>query len=288
MEFKWLLKRSDGFLPQIGVNFKLDKQNEFFADASQSLAAYRAVVKGGASPFDIKGQSAFDAVKARLHPEESTTSEIGWRYHNGGVETSLTGYHIEFKNRLVALQEGPAIAGNSAALGNVGKATTDGVEAFLAWQPFDHVKWINSISYNDSQYDSNFSATDGGTTYTYLTAGKQVVDAPKKLLSSKIIYDDGALSGYIGANSTSRRYYTYTNDNSVAGYTLFDLGGAYRWKKVGLADEVNLHFAVTNLFDRKYYAFGDNPFPASDPTGQSYNLLAGAPRSIYVGLGAKF
>lgn len=281
------LKASDGFLPQIGVNFKLDKQNEFFADASQSLAAYRAVVKGGAAPFDVHGQSAFDALKANLHPEESTTSEIGWRYHEGAVETSLTAYHIDFKNRLVALQDGPAIAGNSSALGNVGKATTNGVEAFVAWQPIDHLKWINSATYNDSEYDSNFSAAGNSTVYQ--TNGKQVVDAPKKIFASKVAYDDGALHGYVGANSTSRRYYTYTNDNSVSGYTLFDLGGGYRWKNVGaLAKEVDLHFAVTNLFDRKYYAFGDNPFPASDPTGQSYNLLSGAPRSIYVGLGAKF
>ncbi|NOT14135.1 MAG: TonB-dependent receptor [Methylotenera sp.] len=272
------LTASDGFLPQIGAVYKVDKQNEVFADVSQSLAAYRAVALGGATPFNRR------VIPANLKPEESTTYEIGWRHNDKNFETSLTAYHIEFNNRLLNPTAGNAIAGNVSEAINVGKVETNGVEGLIVWEPISHVKWINSASYNDSQYKNNVTTADG----TFATADKQVVDAPKKLFSTKLAYDDGALHGYLGANATSRRYYTYTNDNSIAGYALWNLGGGYRWKKVGLAEEIDLHFAVTNLFDRKYYAIGDNSFPISDPNGDSYNLLAGTPRTVYVGLGAKF
>jgi len=276
------LTASKAFLPQAGVNFKLDLLNELFADVAQNLAAYRGVVKGGASPFDTS-QAGFDAIKGTIKPEESTTLEGGWRHRNEALETSLTAYHVEFKNRLLALQQGSAIAGNASVLANVGKVETNGIEVFAALTPIPNIKWSNSASYNNSQYKDDF--TSNGVTYS--TSGKQVVDAPKWNGSSQVSYDDGVEFAHIGVNYIGKRYYTFVNDNSVDAYSLWDLGGGYRWKQVGPAKDVSLKVGINNLFDKKYFAFGDNPFPASDPNGTSYNLLSGAPRSAFVTLSAK-
>lgn len=282
------LTAAAAFLPQAGVNYKLDAANELFADVAKNIRAYRGVVKGGASAFDAK-QAGFDAIKDKIRPESSVTVEGGWRYRDRSIETSLTAYHIDFKDRLLAISQGSAIAGNASVLSNVGKVQTNGLEAFVALQPARNVKWSNSLSYNDAKYKSDFTVVDSANVATtYNAAGKQVVDSPKWIASSQIAYDNGTLSAHVGANYIGKRYYTYVNDQSVDGYTLVDVGAAYRWKNVGLASEVKLRFGVSNLFDKKYFVFGDNPFSPSDPDGSSYNLLAGAPRTAYIALGATF
>lgn len=277
------LTAKSSFLPQAGLNFKLDTRNELFASAAKNIRAYRGVVKGGTSPFDTT-QAGFDAVKDKIKPESSITVEGGWRYRDQALESSLTLYHVTFKNRLLALQQGTAVAGNASVLSNVGKVETRGVEAFVAWQPLTHVKWSNSLSYNDSKYKDDFTSDN----VTYASGGKQVADAPKWIAFTQLAYDNGSLSGQIGANYIGKRYYTLVNDSGVAGYTLVDAGGGYRWKSTGWASEVRLRAGVSNLFDKRYFAIGDNPFPATDPNGQSYNILAGAPRTAYVTVGATF
>lgn len=270
-------------LPQLGINYKLGDNHELFADFAQNLEAYRGVIKGGASPFDTT-QAGFDAAKRNLKPEQSSTVEAGWRFHDQGVESSLAYYHVEFRNRLLALQQGAAIQGNPSVLVNVGGVSTDGLEGFLAISPINHVQWKNSLSFNNSRYQDDF--TSNGTTYG--VKNKTVVDSPRFVASSTLSYDDGQAFGHVGVNYTDKRYYSYTNDASVSGYSLVDLGAGYRWRNLGYAKELTLNFNVNNLLNKKYFAFGDNPFPTSDPQGQSYNLLAGAPRSAFLTLGAKF
>jgi iron complex outermembrane receptor protein len=277
------LTASKNFLPQAGINFKLNEHNEFFADAAQNITAYRGVIKGGASPFDTT-QAGFDAVKKTIRPEESITTEAGWRYQDRQFETSATVYHVDFKNRLLVLQQGAAIIGNPSVLSNVGGVETNGVQGYFAWSPVSSLKWSNALSFNNSKYKDDF--TDNGVTVK--TAGKQVVDAPRWIASSELTYDDGKAFGHIGVNYNGQRYYTYLNDNSVQGYSLWDLGGGYRWKNLGYVSELTLSGTLNNVLNKKYYAFGDNPFPSSDPSGTSYNLLAGAPRTAFLTLGAKF
>ena len=278
------LKASKSVLPQLGVNYKLNDNNEFFASAAQNITAFRGVVKGGASPFDAK-QAGFDAIKNTIKPEESTNIEAGWRYKDKALEASATVYHINFKNRLLAIQQGSAIAGNASVLSNVGSVITNGAEAFIAFSPIEHVKWSNSISYNDSTYGDD--VTTNGVTYN--TKDKQAVDSPKIIASSVLKYQNNALSADIGANYIGKRYYTYTNDQSVNGYALVNAGLGYKFNNVSKSvEDIELKFNITNLLNKKYYAFGDNPYDFKDPNGTSYNLLAGAPRSAVISIGAKF
>jgi iron complex outermembrane receptor protein len=277
------LTAEKSFLPQGGINFKIDERNEIFANAAQNIRAFRGVVKGGASPFDTT-QTGFDAIKNSIKPEESFTQEVGWRFRNPTIEASLIGYHVEFTNRLLALQQGAAIIGNPSVLANVGRVETFGGEGFLAWSPIPDVRFSNSISYNDSKYKNDFTS-DG---VTYKTAGKNVADAPHLIFSSQLAYDDGKAFANVATNFVDRRFYTYVNDNSIASYQLVNLGGGYRWKGIGSASELSVRFTINNLLDKHYYVLGDNPIPASDAGGTSYNLLSGAPRTALFTFGTKF
>lgn len=282
------LTAKKGFLPQVGVNFKLDERNEFFASAAQNIRAYRGIVKGGTSPFDTT-QAGFDAIKHSIKPEESITYEAGWRFRNQEVETGVTIYHIDFKNRLLALQQGTGIQGNPSVLANVGEVQTNGIEASFDWKFAPGFRWYNSLSYNDSKYKDDFSTTDSGVTTTYRSSGKQVVDAPKVLAYSQISYQHNGFFANFGGNYTGKRYYTYVNDNSAHAYVLWDTSAGYRWKQqVGIISGFNIQAGINNLFDKKYYAFGDNPTPASDPNGEAYLFIAGTPRTGFVKFGVDF
>ena len=282
-ELNGSLTAKDSFLPSVGISFKADDSNEYFANISQNIRAYRGVVKGGTSPFDTS-QAGFDAVKDNIRPEESTSTEAGWRLHTDDLDITAAVYHIDFKNRLLALQQGSAIAGNAAVLANVGSVKANGVELAVNWQFANYFSWSNSFSYNDAKYEDDFTSNE----VTYATNGKQVVDSPKTIFNTELGYDNGNLSAHIGANYLAKRYYTFTNDQSVDGYTLVDIGASYQWDGLGIADQLILQAGVNNVFDKEYFAFGDNPNEAVDPTGSAYNLLAGAPRTAFVKLSARF
>jgi iron complex outermembrane receptor protein len=85
--------------------------------------------------------------------------------------------------------------------------------------------------------------------------------------------------GRIGANYMSKRYFTYTNDQSVPGQLLFDASLGVRFS---LPDErkVEVQLNATNLFDKKYVStIGSNGFGNS---GDNQTLLAGAPQQFFV------
>jgi len=277
------LTAKKSFLPAIGFSFKADDNNEYFANISQNIRAYRGVVKGGTSPFDTT-QEGFDAVKHNIKPEQSISSEAGWRLHENAVDLTLAVYHIDFKNRLLALQQGSAIAGNASVLANVGKVEANGVELSVNWNIANNVSWSNSFSYNNAQYKDDFTTNN----VTYHSEGKQVVDSPKTIFNSDLSYNDGSLNAHIGVNYLAKRYYTFTNDQSVDGYTLVDVGAGYEWTTTGFAKQVSLQAGINNLLDKEYFALGDNPTEAVDPRGEAYNLLAGAPRTAFVKLSASF
>jgi iron complex outermembrane receptor protein len=192
---------------------------------------------------------------------------------------------VTFDDRLLAIQQGPGIVGNSPVLANVGSVTTNGVEAALAWRPTPRLTWFNSLAWNDSQYDDDF-ASNGAIVPV---SGKQVVDAPEFLVKSEVAWDTGTVFARLGGGFVDKRYYTYLNNGSVDSYTLFNASAGYRFTNVGFASEVTVQGAVSNLTDEDYIAtIGSNGFVNSDPNGTSQTLLRGAPRQFFLSLKAKF
>ena len=274
------------FLPQAGLNWKLDPAQELFGSASRNLRAYKAAAMED-SPF-ASTDAGFQATRGQLRPEGSTTVEGGWRYRDHGeseLEASVTAYHVDFKNRLLAIQEGSAIEGNPSVLANVGRVRTNGVEAGLSWSPLRNWHWWNTASFNDSRYQDDF--IDNGNNVA--TAGKQVVDAPRWLANTSLRYDDGQWFGQLGAHYSSRRYYTYLNDNSVAGATRWDLSAGLKGPGTGFVKAWRAQLSVQNLFDKESVAsIGTNGFVTSDPNGTAQTLLLAAPRTAAITVAADF
>lgn len=276
---------SNGFLPQIGANYAIDRHNEVFADFSRNMAAFTSAATAG--PFSTT-QAGFDAINGGLKPQTSNTEEIGFRFHNPTVQASITGYYVEFANRLLSTQTSVAIIGAPAALANVGGVTSRGIEAAANWQFAPDWSLYASYAFNDSHYDDDVFNQDG--TLAQRTKGKQTVANPRNLANVQLGYDNGNMWANAVMQFQDRRTYTYTNDQWVDPNAIFNLNLGYRFHSTnpvlhGLDAQIN----VTNLFNKRYVAtLGTAGFVGSDPAGTFQTLQAGAPQMVFFTLRKHF
>jgi len=271
------IRASDGFLPQVGANYKIDANQEVYASYSKNIAAY------GFLPFS-QSQTAFNASKGSLNPEQSQTFQLGYRVHGDTFEASADAYYTRFSNRLLAVSPCSAVQTCSAILNNVGSVKSTGVDLAFIWRPIEHVRWLNSVSYNNSKYQDDY--LNNGVV---ATDGKYVVGIPSWMFTSDLSYSYGGWSANIDGKYTGRRYITYINDSQVPSYWLFEAGVNYDFGTVSILKDLSMGLNVTNLFDKHYYATtGTNGYVATDPMGWNQTLMAGAPRQVFFNINAKF
>lgn len=265
------------FLPQIGLNYRMNDQHEFFAGAADNMRAVYNL-------FTNMTQAGFDAVKNTLQPETSRTYEAGWRYHGGNIEGLLSAYHVSFKDRLLSISVCPGIVTCVSAMGNVGEVESNGVEAGINWKMAPKWTWYNAFSANSTEYKDDYFT---GTTLRQV-AGMQAVGVPKTLFKTELAFDNGTWFAKLNGNYVGERYYTYRNDASAAAYTLWGMGAGYRVKNAGMLKDLAVQLNVTNLFDKEYIAtVGTNGYPY-DATGDQQTLQTGAPRQFFLNVSGKF
>jgi iron complex outermembrane receptor protein len=272
------IEAKDWFLPQAGAVYKLGNQTELFATFTQNMRAFTSTATG-LSPFATT-QAGFDAIKSTLKPERSNTYEVGGRFRAGGFQASVAGYYVDFSNRLLALTNGAGIVGNPVTLQNVGDVRNYGAELTLLYKVMPAVSLFGSYAYNKSEYRDNVLGANGAIVTA--TKGKTVVDSPEHMLKGEIVYDDGHFLARVGADYMSKRYFTYTNDQSVPGRVIMDATIGYTFGGEGFLKGWAIEGSVTNLTGKKYIStIGSNGFTAS---GDNQTLLAGAPRQFFVTL----
>jgi iron complex outermembrane receptor protein len=276
------IEAQESFLPQLGFTWAPWEGGELFGLAARNARAF--VSANTAGPFSTSA-AGFAAIRDVLKPETSDTIELGWRFRGESVEGVLAAYRIKFKDRLLAIQQGPGIVGNPSVLANVGGVSTNGFEAAVNWRPMQHLAWFTSFAWNDSTFDQNYT-TNGNV---ILVGGKTVPDAPEMMLKTELTYDNGMFFARADANYTDGRYYTFLNQGSVPSYTLFNASAGFRFADLAMFEELSVQAAVTNIADKFYIStVGSNGFVNADPNGTAQTLLRGAPRQVFVSVKAKF
>ena len=276
------IEAQENFLPQLGFTWAPWEGGELFGLAARNARAF--VSANTAGPFSTSA-AGFVAIRDVLKPETSDTIELGWRFRGESVEGVLAAYRIKFKDRLLAIQQGPGIVGNPSVLANVGGVSTNGFEAAVNWRPMQHLAWFTSFAWNDSTFDQNYT-TNGNV---ILVGGKTVPDAPEMMLKTELTYDNGMFFARADANYTDGRYYTFLNQGSVPSYTLFNASAGFRFADLAMFEELSVQAAVTNIADKFYIStVGSNGFVNADPNGTAQTLLRGAPRQVFVSVKAKF
>ncbi len=260
---------TDWFQPHIGLNLSLGGNAEVFASFTQATRAHASATTSG--PFSTN-QTGFDSIRNTLKPETSDTYEFGARYNNSVFNGVAGFYLVNFHDRLLAAASGPSIVGSPSVLQNVGSVRSVGFEAAGDLKLGGGFGLFASYSYTDATYRNDVYNLSG----TLLAAikGKTVVDAPKHMLRGELTYDNGSFFGRVGANYMSKRYFTYTNDQSVPGRTLVDASIGYR-----LTDKIELQLNATNLFDEQYV--GTINSAGTGNSGDRQTLLVGAPQQFF-------
>ncbi|TCV96036.1 iron complex outermembrane receptor protein [Luteibacter rhizovicinus] len=275
------LSAQSDFLPQIGANYRFGNGFESFASFTMNQNAFEPGAAGAWSST----QKTFDALAGSLHPERSSNSEIGLRYIDRTVQSSLALYNIDFKNRLLVIVPCAGVVSCPNQIANVGRVNSKGAEFTYVWQPTDAFRWFNSATYNDAKYRDNY--LDAGALIA--TRGKTVVDSPKTMFASDVSYTFGEFRARLGAKYTGARYYTYVNDQRVPGFWLMDAGLSWERKNLGFAKSLKVSLTVSNLLDKKYIATIDsNGFTTSDPNGTFQTLLTGSPRQGFLSVDMTF
>ena len=270
------IKASKGFLPQAGIDYKIDSYQDVYASYSKNINSY------GILPF-ATSQAAFNASKANLKPEGSQTFELGYRVRGSSFEASADLYATRFTNRLLQTTPCSAVQTCASILNNVGSVKSTGADLALIWKPIDHLRWLNSLSYDNSKYQDDY--LNGGVV---ATEGKYEVGIPSWMYTSSISYTLGGWSLNIDGKYTGRRYITYINDSEVPSYWLFNAGVSYDIGAYGGLEDISLGFNVTNLANKRYFATtGTNGYVASDPLGYNQTLQAGAPRQYFFNVNVK-
>jgi iron complex outermembrane receptor protein len=120
--------------------------------------------------------------------------------------------------------------------------------------------------------------------------GKIMVDTPEGLYKTALDWHKSGAFANFGADYLSTRYFTYTNDGSVDGRFLTEIGAGYKREELGALKEIKAQFNVYNLLNDQYYAsIGTNGFSGSDPLSVNNNTLqVGSPRTLVGTLSVRF
>ncbi len=272
------IEAKDWFLPQIGALYRVGGGAELFVNYTENMRAFVSSATTG--PFATT-QAGFNGIRNTLKPETSKTVEGGVRLRSGGLQMSAVGYYVDFSNRLLTFANGSGIQGNPPTLNNAGSVQSYGAELSASYRVFRPLTVFASYSYNKATYRDNVVSSTGAIIQP--TKGKTVVDTPENMVKGEIVYDDDHFFARVGGDYMSRRYFTYLNDQSVAGRVLMDASIGYRLRGVGgVLEGLTIEGSVTNLTDKAYVStIGTNGYTAS---GDNQTLLAGAPRQWFVTL----
>jgi len=287
------------FLPQVGANYKLDKNNEIFGDAAYNVRAYQPGGYGyGTSPWNST-QANYNVLTATLKPETSWTEEAGFRTTTQHLAAQASYFHVNFSNRLLAFSQGAGVEGKASVLSNAGGVTTNGVDGSVSIHITPELTFYNGATWNKSTYDDNVVTASGTCPKQYLESdgvtcinikGLITVDTPEFLYKTAVDYNKSGAFLHFGGEYMSKRYFTYSDDGSVGGRFLADAGAGYKREKLGAFQELKAQINVYNLLSREYYSsVGTNGFIASDPQSVNNNTLqVGAPRTISGTLSVRF
>lgn len=279
------------FLPQAGARWDITSQDQMFVNVQKNMRQFVTYGGGGASPWSLASQQAFDLFRDTARPETSVTYEAGLRSNhqlNLGAITAIDGqvnlYHVNFKDRLLTISPTPVISsiiGGNPLLANVGSVKTDGIDLSGTLHFGRSFSFYNALSYNHSTYQDNYMNGKD----TVATAGKSVPGSPEwmdKFVATATVADTEfqLIGDYVG-----KRYATYTNDLHVASYFLMSLGvsGKLPFLDGGLIKNARYRLNISNLADRK----GDLNVVVGAASA-TYNTFPIAPRQGFLTLMADF
>jgi len=274
------LDSNSKLLPAIGAQYKLDADSELFASYSGNFSAVPDfLLEAGASGVDV----------SRVKPEKAGNFDFGYRFAAHNLALSATAYYIKYTDKLVQLTGTAAKDYTNASSGvwtNIGGTKSYGVELAANYRLGAGFSALGSLSTTHATYTAS---TPDGT----ITAGKRVVDTPDFIASYGLLYGRSGFEAGAIAKYTSKRYGTYSNDNSAAAYTVLDLNAGYTrvFHRGDFIRSLRFGITVANVLDKNYLSnvsINDQGYVKNDATGSTMMWNIGAPRTFMFTAGIGF
>ena len=281
---KWLL-------PQVGARWDVTANDQAFVNVQKNMRQFVTYGGGGASPWSLASQSAFDLFKASAKPETSVTYEAGLRSSrsmDGALLTAIDGqlsvYHVDFKDRLLTISPTAvisAIVGGNPVLANVGGVRTNGIDLSGTLHFGARFSFYDALSFNRSTYNDDYA--NAGVLVP--TAGKAVPGSPERMNKSVATLTLADTQFQLIGDYVGKRYATYTNDLAVPSYFLLSLGVSGKLTALNgtLVKNARYSVNVSNLAQRT----GSLNVVVGAASG-TYNTFPIAPRQGFLTVMADF
>ncbi len=279
-------------LPVLGVSYKPNPQNQFFAGLATSFRTPQNF-----SLFDSVSLTSTAAnngfvVGGKQKPERAIQIEAGHRYQGDVLTTAVSvfGYHYQSRQFQTNI---PDPAGGNVFISqniNAGNTTTYGIDAEVGTRPINNFRPYVSAEYLHATLDGDIqtsSSLNGKTINDYLpTRGKYVPNAPQFSAAVGVDYDDGHLFGNLNIKYTGMQYSSFTNDESVGSYGRVNMGIGYRFDDFSYAKKPEIRLNLYNIADQTVLT-GVNSVSstAKNITGRNGGTISGSAPSYYVGQG---
>jgi iron complex outermembrane receptor protein len=268
-------------LPNIGFTYKITGPVSIFGSFAKGFSAPRT-------------DNLYNAPIVTVKPEQTNAFDLGARYTTGRVQAQLTGWKIDYSDRIVtSFNQDLGISIDR----NVGTVKTYGFDGNVAFKPIPPVTLIALASYIHTELKDNIAigtstaaalpvglifcsgTAPTGTTLGATcapTAGKFVAETPKWQFGGRAQYDFGPFSVGLQGKHVGSRFATDVNDVRVKGYNTLDLDARMSLDEIVHTRGTYLQFNLQNVFDTFYFGNLSTQIRASD----NPNFAVGSPRTF--------
>lgn len=260
--------------PRLGAVWRATESLQPYVQWSQGFRAPTPDQVNNSFANPLYGYSSIG--NANLKPEHANSWELGLR---GQLGTTVRWQLSAYDNRYRDFISQEVVSGSLATANlvyqyiNLSQARIKGVEARAVWDVTPGLSLQAAVAH-----------AEGHSTVNGVESPLNSVQPLRATLRAR--YERGDWSGWASLQHSNRKKSSDINSTTTAyyapgAYEVMDLGGAYRFNKT-----LSLSAAVTNLFDRKYWRWGDVTGVAANSTVLDSYTAPG--RALQVSLRADF
>ncbi|AFL68095.1 TonB-dependent receptor [Sulfurospirillum barnesii] len=267
------------WLPTLGVSYDVDASWQAYANYGKNFIrpySYMPLVnyyQNNRAKFQAIGMNAQDLFDG-YGIEESHNFDVGVRFKGEMLEIAPTLFYGKHKNLLTTIIN--PLDATLSYQQNVGKATSYGIETEINFFMNDSTTLFINPTYTDFTYDEDIIGMK--------TKGKQLVDTPKWMARSGIIYKIGNFELVPMVRFLGERYGNATNTEKVEEAWLADFKAIYTQKNFYEKSTLKVSLELDNIFNKEYISV----INASDYETGTTTYSQGAPRSVMLSVGLKF
>jgi len=272
-------------LPQIGVRFNLDREQQVFLSVAKN---FRAPPNFAFAPTNgnVTLTNGVATVTGEIKAETSINTDLGYRFQGKAITFSATAFNVDFKDRQATAFDPVTL---KSIYTNAGKARTRGIELEAGTVPINGWSAYGSLTIQKSRVLNDIRAN---ATQVLPSTDKQFALTPQMLAGLSLQYSDGPLYARLKAKKTGRQYATLMNDEEVPSYTTADFDAGYKFSDFMFVKSPMIKLNVSNIGNTKYRNPSSGTVLNAKPVGTlaagSVFYYLGAPRFFSVTLSADF